>query len=105
METFDSSEHLAFVGSLCGHRLKLFRYSHQMDALWESYAVYKIQPGGKPFAIGQHARYLPTIVHLLIDKLQLSGVMSGVVYLHRLSIVHGDLKGVNSMFLIAFLHH
>ena len=45
------------------------------------------------------------IVRLFTDDLQLSEVMSGVAYLHNLSIVHGDLKGVNAMFLVCFLPH
>ena len=31
----------------------------------------------------------------IIQNIQLSEVMSGVAYLHELSIVHGDLKGVS----------
>ena len=35
---------------------------------------------------------------MLIGGPQLSEVTSGVVYLHELKIIHGDLKGVSRMF-------
>lgn len=38
-----------------------------------------------------------------LNILQLSGVMSGVAYLHMLKIVHGDLKGVNPRILMRSL--
>ena len=47
----------------------------------------------------------PTVSHdflSLINNLQLSETVSGVIYLHELGIVHGDLKGVSVMFL---MHH
>ena len=37
---------------------------------------------------------------MLIGGPQLSEVTSGVVYLHELKIVHGDLKGVSLMFWV-----
>ena len=103
METFDPSQHPTFVGSFYGRQLESFLHSHRLDAKWESYTVRQIQPRGEPFATGERDHYLSAIVYLLIDDLQLSEVMSGVEYLHGLSIVHGDLKGVNPGFLIHFL--
>jgi serine/threonine protein kinase len=44
--------------------------------------------------VGTLGPFKHPILRLLIDSLQLSDVMSGVCYLHRLRVVHGDLKGV-----------
>lgn len=46
----------------------------------------------------------PRFFLLFIDNLQLSEVAAGVVYLHELKIVHGDLKGVSLMFLMGRYH-
>ena len=69
MEIFDPSQHPTFVGSFYGRQFESFRYCHRLDAKWESYAVHQIQPRGEPFATGERAHYLPTIVHLLIGDL------------------------------------
>ena len=42
----------------------------------------------------------PCDFSMLIDYSQLSEVTSGVVYLHELKVVHGDLKGVSQMFWV-----
>ena len=46
-------------------------------------------------ALALPPRFFPS----LTSTLKLSNVMSGVVYLHELRIVHGDLKGVSLTFL------
>ena len=40
----------------------------------------------------------PNIILFLLATLELSEVMSGVAHLHKLRIVHGDLKGVSTPF-------
>ena len=71
-----------------------------MDAQRECDAVYKFQSRDKPFALGGSAYYFPIVPVSLTKNLQLSDVMSGVTYLHDLRIVHGDLKGVRTAFLV-----
>ena len=44
----------------------------------------------------------PRLPVTIIKNIQLSEVMSGVAYLHELSIVHGDLKGVSLVLVRLF---
>ena len=46
---------------------------------------------------------LPWSIFLFIDYIQLSEVASGVAFLHKIRVVHGDLKGVSPTLLTPFL--
>ena len=66
-----------------------------MDAQRERDGIHQVQYKGKPFAVGEPTYRFPTNFALtILNVLQLAEVMSGVVYLHELGIIHGDLKGV-----------
>ena len=85
--------HLAnsnFVRSFVLHGSILFPHGLRLDGKWECDGIHQVQPRRKPFAAGEPTRYFPDPV---LNVPQLSGVMSGVSYLHDLGVVHGDLKG------------
>ena len=66
-----------------------------MDAQRECDGIHQVQYKCKPFVVGEPTYRFPTNFALTIRNiLQLAEVMSGVVYLHKLGIIHGDLKGV-----------
>ena len=75
----------------------MFPYRLRLDAKRERDGVHQIKPRGEPFTVGEPACCSLLSSALTIpDDLQLSGVASGVTYLHEFGIVHGDLKGVLS---------
>jgi len=67
----------------------------RVDAQRKCGGIHKVQSSGQPFAFGESRRRSPARSMLIfVHNLQLSEVAAGVTYLHRLGIVHGDLKGV-----------
>jgi len=95
MEAAVPPQHLTIAGSFCIHGSLEFPYRLRLDAKWERHRVHQVQPGGKPFEVGESTPcFLPVSRLIIIDRPQLSGIMSGATYLHELGVVHGDFKGV-----------
>ena len=96
METYLASKHLAIVGGVVLHASLFIPHGLSLDEKRQCDGVYQVQSECKPFAVGKHARSLivnPVIS--IVNGLQLSEIMLGTSYLHKLGIVHGDLKGVS----------
>jgi len=97
LEATVSPQHLTIVGSFCLHGSLELPHRLRLDAKRERDGVHQVQPGGKPFAVGEPIPCVAASSLIILNRPQLSGIMSGATYLHELGVVHGDFKGVRLM--------
>ena len=96
MEAPFPSQYLAVIRSFVLYRPLLLPNGLHLDGKRERCGIRQVEPTCKSFTTGEPICRFPANPALSVPNcnLQLCRVVSGVIYLHELGVIHGDLKGV-----------
>ena len=89
-------QHLAVIGGFVLYEPLFLPNGLFLDEKREHCGIRQVESGCKSSTTGEPIRHFPANPALSVPNCdpQLCGVVSGVIYLHELGVIHGDLKGV-----------